>query len=274
MPNDKPTAAQQTIDSVICPACETHFRCQLPQLAQAEGLLRCGVCQQVFNALPQLSSEQRLQLNECQSAIGDSPATAEEPDTEPHHSQTLLAGLSTADHGFDYHQPQPRSRWPWVLLNILAALLLLGQLAHWQRDWLLNEAPLNSSLRDALHRLCATVTACATHDAPEAVVNSGDIVSQKLIVRRHPEVSDALIVDAILLNRSPNSQGFPQLRLRFSDIYGTEIASRLFQPSEYLAGELNALSQLHSQQPVHIALEIVDPGAQAVNYQLELFSHP
>ena len=84
-------------------------------------------------------------------------------------------------------------------------------------------------------------------------------------------MSNALRVDAILVNRSPEERAFPLLELRFSDMYGSEVARRLFTPAEYLAGELNALSQLPSQQPVHIALDIVDPGSAAVNYQIALF---
>ncbi len=285
--SDNQPSTEHDLDGVVCPACETRFRCQLTQLALAEGLLRCGVCQQVFNALPQLSQAQRQQLRQlsepqlaepkaapaAEPTIDTAPATESET-AGPRRGQELLEGLNTVDHGFEFHRAPQRRRWPWLLLNFTAILLLFSQLAYWQRDRLLDEPRLPSGARQTLQRLCQQyLNDCAGETSSPSMEQSRDIVSQKLLVRPHPEASGALQVDAILLNRSDSSRDFPLLRLRFSNIHGDEIASRLFQPSEYLAGELNALSQLQSRQPVHIALEIVDPGSAAVNYQLELFSH-
>ena len=249
--------------SVICPACETRFRYLPEQLDAAGGLLRCGVCQEVFNAKEQLG------------LIDDSPLPnpADEPDDSPSPRQgaELLEGLSTDDHGFEHHQTPPPRRWPWAILSLLAALLLIAQLAYWQRDPLLVHPKLPASWKVQALSLCATLELRCRRDDNQRPQASEAFISQKLMVRAHPDVSNALRVDAILVNRSPEKRAFPLLELRFSDMYGSEVARRLFTPAEYLAGELNALSQLPSQQPVHIALDIVDPGSAAVNYQIALF---
>jgi hypothetical protein len=52
------------------------------------------------------------------------------------------------------------------------------------------------------------------------------------------------------------------------------VAGRQFLPEQYLAGEMTGTTQMPSMQPVHISLEIVDPGEQAVNYQLKLLANP
>ena len=254
------------IPSVVCPACETRFRYQPEQLDAADGLLRCGVCQEVFNAREQLGLSDAAPTDD--KHLNDSPA---DDHPTPRQGAELLAGLSTADHGFEHHLPSKPRRWPWALMSLLAALLLLAQLAYWQRDTLLTHPQLPTQWKNQALTLCNTLALQCTRDSQRTPQPSQAFISQKLIVRPHPEVDNALRVDAILLNRSADEHPFPLLELRFSDMYGTTVARRLFTPAQYLAGELNALSQLPGQQPVHIALDIVDPGSTAVNYQIALF---
>ena len=83
---------------------------------------------------------------------------------------------------------------------------------------------------------------------------------------------DALMVDAILYNRAQFAQPFPLLELRFADLNGQLIASSRFRPSEYLSGELAGQDEMPPQTPIHISLEIKDPGAKAVNYSLSFHS--
>jgi hypothetical protein len=97
------------------------------------------------------------------------------------------------------------------------------------------------------------------------------IKSSNLVVRSHPEFAGALVVDAILYNRAPFSQPFPLLELRFADLNGKMIASRRFKPGEYLSGDM-AKAEMPPQTPIHIALDILDPGPKAVNYSLSFHS--
>lgn len=83
------------------------------------------------------------------------------------------------------------------------------------------------------------------------------------MVRSHPDFNGALIVDAIIYNRAPFTQPFPLLELRFADLNGQLIASRRFKPAEYLSGELAGKGEMPSQVPIHIALDILDPGPKA-----------
>ena len=263
MVSDNDDNNDTTVPSVVCPACETRFRYQPEQLDAAGGLLRCGVCQEVFNAKEQLGLIDESPLPDPASEPDDSPS--------PRQGAELLEGLSTDDHGFEHHQPRPARRWPWVMFSLLATLLLVAQLAYWQRDQILAHPKLPANWKTQALALCSTLGLRCSGDDNHAPQPSEAFISQKLMVRPHPEVSNALRVDVILVNRSPKKRALPLLELRFSDMHGTEVARRLFAPAEYLAGELNALSQLPSQQPVHIALDIVDPGSAAVNYQIALF---
>lgn len=253
--------------SVTCPQCMTRFRLKAQQLELAKGLVRCSVCMSIFNGAPPVApgaTQDRLAQNDFETS-------AEVDDAEPTSSEStdspldLIAGLSTVNHDFEHHyrRQQPR-RWPWLIMNFIALVVLAGQIALWQKAALF-ASPAGAYLR----QLCPAHPLLCETKAPEARV-LGDVVSTHLLIRKHPSVANALIVDAILLNRGASPTSFPALQLHFSDINDQTLANRVFQPSEYLAGELNALSTLPSQQPVHIALEIVDPGSAAINYQLQL----
>ena len=92
--------------------------------------------------------------------------------------------------------------------------------------------------------------------------------TRNIVVRIHPEVGNALVVDAVIINGADFAQPFPTLELTFKSMDGRLIASRRFQPAEYLAGELAGAQEMVPNTPVKIELEIEDPGAEAVNYFL------
>jgi hypothetical protein len=94
------------------------------------------------------------------------------------------------------------------------------------------------------------------------------IRTSSLIVRSHPTRKGALAVDAIITNQAPFPQPYPALQLQFTDLKGAPVAGRQFSPEEYLGGELTGSRLMPVQQPVHVALELVDPGPRAVNYLL------
>lgn len=159
---------------------------------------------------------------------------------------------------------RPWGRWiGWGLLNVLAAGFLLGQYSHYHFDELARQ----ERFRPWFEQLCPEI-GCTLPSR----VDVNKITSSNLVVRSHPQYLNALLVDAILYNRAEFSQPFPLIELRFADLSGKLLASRRFKPSEYLAGELAGQQQMPPQTPIHIALEIRDPGKQAVNYSLHFYS--
>ncbi|WP_028240348.1 DUF3426 domain-containing protein [Stutzerimonas azotifigens] len=154
-------------------------------------------------------------------------------------------------------------RLGWTLLCLLALLALAGQYAAYNFE----ELARRDEYRPWFERLCPTL-GCTL----PSKVDISQIRSSNLMVRSHPDFTGALVVDAILYNRAPFSQPFPLLELRFADLGGKLIASRQFKPGEYLAGELAGEAEMPPQTPIHIALEILDPGDQAVNYSLSFHS--
>ncbi|MBP8185061.1 MAG: zinc-ribbon domain-containing protein [Pseudomonas sp.] len=151
----------------------------------------------------------------------------------------------------------------WVLINLLALAALAGQYISYH----FAELARQDQYRPWFAELCPEL-GCTL----PSKVEIGLIKSSNLVVRSHPEFSGALVVDAILYNRAAFSQPFPLLELRFADLNGKLLASRSFKPSEYLAGELAGQAEMPPQTPIHISLDILDPGSKAVNYSLNFHS--
>lgn len=165
-----------------------------------------------------------------------------------------------------YAQKRPSGwgrRLVWLLLVLIAAGGLAGQYIAYQFDDLARQ----DAYRPWFQQLCPTL-GCTVPSR----VDIAHIKSSNLVVRSHPDFAGALVVDAIIYNRATFSQPFPLLELRFADMNGSLIASRRFKPAEYLSGELAGVSEMPSQTPIHISLDILDPGNKAVNYSLSFHS--
>jgi len=158
-----------------------------------------------------------------------------------------------------------RKQLLWVSGCLLALLLLFGQYLFFRFD-ALSQQP---SYRPLLGGLCSVI-GCTLPGRSDI----RQIRSSNLVVHSHPELAGALVVDVILYNSAAFAQPFPLLELEFSNLAGRPIAKRRFTPLQYLAGEMQGKLQMPPQIPIHIALEIADPGAEAVNYSLSVLPAP
>ncbi|MGB4073868.1 DUF3426 domain-containing protein [Pseudomonas sp.] len=199
--------------------------------------------------------------DEDEAPIEPKKAARNEPGLRDEH----LFELDDEPLQLDWQQPQkPWGRWiGWGLLNLIGASALAGQYVIYHFDELARQ----DQYRPWFEQLCPAI-GCQL----PSKVDIAQIKSSNLVVRSHPEFSGALVVDAILYNRAAFSQPFPLLEMRFADINGQLLASRRFKPSEYLAGELAGNAEMPPQTPIHISLDILDPGTQAVNYSLSFHS--
>jgi len=153
----------------------------------------------------------------------------------------------------------------------LAVLLIIASTAGLGGQYLLhnlNTLSQNPQWRSTTETFCA-ITGCTVPEWRDLQAIQHD----NLVVRSHPQQTDALLINVRLINSSAFAQTFPLLELRFSDINGNEIASRRFKPEEYLAGELSGLKKMPVNQAIQIELALVDPGKAAVNYQMQLLEN-
>lgn len=204
------------------------------------------------------------------SAAAASLSAAAAGSASPRHGEPRLRDeglLSLADEPLQLDWQPQRSSWARRLLWLLLTLLALGGLAAQYVYYHFDELARQDRLRPWFEQACPQL-GCRL--PPRVDVNL--VKSSNLTVRNHPTHPGALTVDAIIYNRAEFAQPFPLLELRFEDINGKPLASRSFKPSEYLAGELAGRRDMPPQTPIHIALEIIDPGTQAVNYSLGFHS--
>lgn len=217
-------------------------------------------------ALGDLSSDEdpAEEIGDDNYRVAAEPA-AKAPRSEPALRNDSLLDLSDDPLQLDWQQPKkPWGRWiGWGLLNLLAAGALAGQYVVYHFEELARQ----DRYRPWFETLCPEI-GCTL----PSKVDIAQVRSTNLVVRSHPQYMDALMVDAILYNRAPFAQPFPLLELRFADLNGQLIASSRFRPSEYLSGELAGRDEMPPQTPIHISLEIKDPGSRAVNYSLSFHS--
>ena len=101
-----------------------------------------------------------------------------------------------------------------------------------------------------------------------AMTDVGRIESKDKVVRSHPEVAGALIVDVLMINNAEFAQPYPVIELTFSTLQGQLVAGRRFRPDEYLGGEADPSGLMNPLTPIHVSLEVEDPGESAVNYNI------
>lgn len=252
-----------------CPHCRTVFRLAREALEQADGRVRCGHCQRVFDARSRLQKE--LPFGPGGGSDNDGPG-ADASAAAPHQARLLpdppghdtVAGVLLSD--LDPPSPPPvrgrptrRSLLLWALVNSVLLLALLGQLLFVQRDAFAQ----NPSMRPLVVDMCALL-ACEL--SPRRAVKRIELVRRN--VYAHPNVEDALIIDARFVNNATFPQPYPVLTVSLGNLRGEPMIRRNFQPREYRP-ELDPNARMAPGSPVQITLEVRDPGREARTFELE-----
>jgi len=178
------------------------------------------------------------------------PEKAEELPEEGYDPSQLYPELESVP---GISPPMPTS---YLIVSTILILLFIGQSIYLLRDNIASHGfrPLMQSLCDSLD--CELALPRAPN---EVVLKSREI-------RSHPNVKNALSVKASISNQASFRQAFPLLQIQFHDIEGRIIAGRDFLPQEYLPDDINAKKGLAPNNPVNIALELIDPGKNAVSF--------
>lgn len=149
----------------------------------------------------------------------------------------------------------------WGSLTLVAALILVGQIAYFKFDKLSLIEP---------YRTVYLWTCPIFNCKLPGLRDTSKIIAYQLILRNHPTAKNALLLDVMIRNDAEFEQPFPDLILAFTTMDEKPVASRRFKAKEYLSGELTGRQLIPSKQPVHITLELSDPGAEAVNYHMSI----
>lgn len=156
---------------------------------------------------------------------------------------------------------QPNFLWLWLSGAIVMIFALIAQVGYFKFD---------SWSRNPNYRPVYAASCQLLNCQLPAIQNVKKMNTQHFMVRPHPKVKNALYIDTLIINHADYEQPFPDLNLIFTGLNEQTLASRHFKPKEYLAGELAGSNIMPLNVPVHIAIEIASPGAEAVGYRIEL----
>jgi hypothetical protein len=213
-----------------------------------------------------------IPVTETSTAAGENVAdTAAAPATDQDDSDDATATGDNQPGSASFEIPEilrdgaeSAGRHKVLLGSILAIMLLVFmvlQAMYFMRDRLL---PRYEILRPALQMMC-NYTDCV-------LPLRQDLEHITLIdreVRSHPVNPDALQVTATIMNNAEYAQAYPVIRITLSNRHGRIVASRDFKPADYLSENIDIDKGLAPNQPLHIELEVADPGKDAVGFTFE-----
>lgn len=155
-------------------------------------------------------------------------------------------------------KPSPRTGL-WTVAAILLIIALVFQIA-WFR---MGELARLEQFRPAYIALCEF----ARCEIPN-LQNVEQVKVTNTVFNPHRSIPGIIVVDTLITNTASHKQPYPDLELEFRDLNDNIVAQRIFAPKTYLAGDVLADDQMPSQIPIHIALELVNPGLEAVTRQI------
>lgn len=196
------------------------------------------------------------------SIFEEEQAFEEEP-FETQHDTSIFSSIEPEP--LELHVKHRAPIWQrgyfWLVLNVLAALVLTAQIAYFKfEDWGRQE-----SLRPYYAFAC-DVLGCSL----PVLQDLSKIKVDSMVVMDHPKNEGMLLVDATLQNRAKFDQHFPTLLLTFTDLDNTLVKELKFTREHYVGGELAGKRLMPARHPIRITLEVDDPGADALNYQIAI----
>ena len=259
-----------------CPECRAVFRVTTEQLNMADGLVRCGICDSVFNGRdyiekdhnPYTSSQDELAQDHVdEQSFSDDAWPSEADSVSELDNQTDEDALIDADRiptvirddfggNIMTKTNSPIQIAVFTFGAIVLAIFFLGQISYWQNVDVLPRTWVNS--------FCNTI-GCGEN-------SQRDLAAIKILNRNiytHPNVKKALMITTSFVNQSPSAQAYPLLEITLLDTHGQIVAVRRFSPKDYLVNKSLADTLMPPNQPVGARLEVLDPGSKVIAYEFE-----
>ena len=149
----------------------------------------------------------------------------------------------------------------WSLSGFVLAAVLAAQVIHHFRQDLVRHPQIGPPLRAAYERLGLDL------------MPNWDLAAFEL--RQWGNAADAaaegrMVVRASLTNRAGFAQPHPILRLELEDRFGATVATRDFEPADYLKNPSQATRLIAPGSSSEAELLLADPGRDAVGYRLDV----
>lgn len=267
---------QEMTDITQCPHCATHFKITEEQRDAHEGMVRCGKCQTVFNAVenlyvPPAQLDLPLVLDDIADVTAIHPAynpyaAADSPVSISPAAARLANDFSHIPDIYPTHKAQPstpRRTWLWALASILAAMLLLLQAAYFLRIEIAARLP---GIKPAMLSLCAQLD--CTIPLPQKI----DLLSiESSELEADPVQANIITLHALLRSRAPYALAYPSIELTLTDTQDNALARRNFSPADYLTSGEDGNRGFPANREASIKLHLNTTDLKPAGYRLFLF---
>jgi predicted Zn finger-like uncharacterized protein len=185
------------------------------------------------------------------------------PDEMRRRLAAEAAAREEAASAFEPDDDEPRffdRRWPWVAGTAVLAVLFLLQVVHAQRYDLARSPAFGPIVAGAYSFFGAR--ALAPTDLAAYELRQWGAASD-------PSAPNRLVLRASVVNHASYAQPMPLLRLALQDRFGGTMGLRDIAPADYLPGS-GGSSLLGPGERADALIRIVDPGAEAVGFELDV----
>lgn len=274
-----------------CPSCRAAFSISDQQLEIAAGMVRCGMCEHVFDARLYLFDQPHNDMYETVDVeLGEDEASAidlefldrELHGTHPHipdSAKITLPPVFDTTKQINPEKAPPETTVPKIIADdvsnldnekdsistinwfgSLAIILLLVTLTI----QIVAATKLSLIPQQYQQKLCQWIT--CTIEIPR---NLGKIEVLNRSIYTHPSEQQALMVTVTIINRAEFAQPYPLIQLRFLNIAGEVIAARQFAVNHYLKDKWTPKQLMEKNIPLSIKLEVHDVGEEVVSYDFD-----
>ena len=282
-----------------CPKCKEVHPLTAAVLSRSTGLVQCGKCDRIFNALSFLSDDWhasrtfkpventgtelpilggrkrpavRQVISEPATALQAGPGENEDGSQTASHPTDGATGSQPDDPGqtdsgaINEASSEKRKAGQSYsrLWGLAAAILLVATVVNvaWTfRDYWLQQA--------IVHQWALNNGWIAPEKLPGMYKSPADIQLVSRDMHTHPTRTGILVLSVTLVNLAQQTQAFPVLRITLLDAGNQPIAQRRLQPAEYLRPGADINAGLAADVFLPVLLELADPGEQAVGFEIE-----
>lgn len=182
-------------------------------------------------------------------------------------SQALREALAPRKRRLNPQEGEPASQLPtskldrvWSGGSVALLILLVLQIVHHYR----NDLAANSTFNGPL---TAVYAALGSPIVPRWDLNAYEV--RQLGASTGPDAPGQITVRASVKNTGRQAQPLPLLRVTLQDRFGNRIASSDVTPQSYLPRAIPRSSVLAAGQRVDAEMGFVDPGANAVGFEID-----
>lgn len=266
-------------DITLCPQCGTHYKITQAQRDAHQGMVRCGKCQTIFNAVENLYTPQPQQLDlplvmeEIADATGMFAAYNPEQHITTIDSSVSISPQAAARLHNDFsHLPdievagnkRKPARHPklWLAATILLGCTVLLQALYLLRIDIAANFP---GLKPALVKTCALLK-CSI-PLPQKIDQVTIETSQ---LESDPAQANLITLHTVIRNRASYAVAYPEIELTLTDTLDSALARRNFTPADFVSKEEIA-NGLPANRETLIKLRLNTTDIKAAGYRLFLF---